>query len=151
MVAAMTLVTVNSCRETGCIFFPDEPPDEPPPSVTVSGIYYGERFQERVGYYSIELCVGDEKLRLELLSAVVADPPVPRPLGGTYKLGTLEEPTPKTFFVAENETSPVGTLYWKNGTPKLVTGGEVTVQRRTGGVFTLIIDLQAGGRDIDLY
>lgn len=144
----MTLVTVNSCREAAGI---DPPGTVCPPSVIISGIYYGERLQVGMGYYSIEVYVGDDKLRLDLLSTVAADSQSPRPLAGTYEFGTLEEPTPNTFFVADDETSPVGTLYWKNGTPMLVTGGEVTVQLGAGGGFVLTIHLKAGDSDIDLY
>lgn len=140
MLATMTAALFVSCKPT----------DTPPPPIDESkvilseSVYYGEKLGSNYGYYSMTFTKGDDKLRLDILSSVAPDPDKAKPLAGTYELGTLEEPTSKTYFLAENSTATEGTIYWANGTPVMVTGGQVIVQTGAGNGFAVTLKLQAG-------
>lgn len=151
ILAALTaglFVSCNNGNDKG----PDKPPIDPtdPDIVTLSApIYYGEKITENVGYYSMTLTKGDDKLRLDMFSGVASDPTKAKPLGGTYKLGTVEEATSETYFVAKQNEDTEGTLFWDNGTPVFVTAGTVMVQIGTGNTYTITLNLTAGDTTID--
>ena len=97
-------------------------------------VYYGEKTAD-VGYYSMTFVVDgtSNKLRLDMFASVVDPVSTPKLTAGTYDLGTITEPTSKTYFVASNGSDTEGTLYWKEGTAVLVTGGSINVQSAAGG------------------
>lgn len=134
-----------SCREetTVCTF-----PPPPPPTVLMDAIYYGEQLAEDVGCFSLTFTKGNNKLRLDIFSVVALNPYHPRILSGNYHLGTMEEASVHTYFVAESESSDFGTLYWDNGIPVLVTGGTVNVSADSSG-YHFIIALHAGEAEVN--
>ena len=88
------------------------------------------------------------KLRLDMFASVVDPVSTPKLTAGTYDLGTITEPTSKTYFVASNGSDTEGTLYWKEGTAVLVTGGSINVQSAAGG-YTIKVNLTAGDETIE--
>ena len=87
-------------------------------------------------------------LRLDMFASVVGPVSTPKLTAGTYDLGTITEPTSKTYFVASNGSDTEGTLYWKEGTAVLVTGGSINVQSAAGG-YTIKVNLTAGDETIE--
>lgn len=150
ILAALTaglFVSCNNGNDQGTVK-PPTPTD--PDIVTLSApVYYGEKIAESVGYYSMTLTKGDDKVRLDMFSAVAGDPQKAKPLAGTYNLGTVEEATSQTYFVAKQNEDTEGTLFWDNGTPVFVTGGTVFVQIGTGNTYTVTLNLTAGDTTID--
>ena len=113
-------------------------------------VYYGEKIAADVGYYSMTFVVDgtSNKLRLDMFASVVDPVSTPKLTAGTYDLGTITEPTSKTYFVASNGSDTEGTLYWKEGTAVLVTGGSINVQSAAGG-YTIKVNLTAGDETIE--
>lgn len=113
-------------------------------------VYYGEKIAADVGYYSMTFVVDgtSNKLRLDVFGTAVDPVSTPKLNGGEYKLGTTTEPTVRTYFVAANGEDTEGTLYWKEGTPVLVSGGTVNVQSAAGG-YTIKVNLTAGDETIE--
>lgn len=113
-------------------------------------VYYGEKIAADVGYYSMTFVVDgtSNKLRLDMFASVVDPVSTPKLTAGTYDLGTTTEPTSKTYFVASNGSDTEGTLYWKEGTAVLVTGGSINVQSAAGG-YTIKVNLTAGDETIE--
>lgn len=148
MLATMAAALFVSCEENNP---GPTPPPTPPAGTTVlnEAVYYGEQLGKDVGYYSMTFTNGDNKLRLDIFSGVASDADNAKPVAGQYELGTQDKPATKTFFLAKDSNAKQGTLYWDNGTPMLVTGGEVTLQLAPGGGFRAAIKLQAGETEID--
>lgn len=149
MLATMAAALFVSCEKDKP---GDNPPPPPPPAGTTvlnEAVYYGEKLGKDFGYYSMTFTNGDDKLRLDIFSGVASDADNAKPVAGQYELGTQAEPTIKTFFLAGDTNAEIGTLYWDNGTPVMVTGGEVSLQVAAGGGFRAAIKLQAGDTEID--
>lgn len=117
------------------------PPPLYPPVSLIETVYYGEKLAPGVGYYSLTFTCGDDKLRLDLFGSVALNPDNPRLTGCTYHLGSIDEPKSKTYFVAESTDSEIGTLFWNNGTPVPVTGGEVRISLDVS-TYSIEIDLR---------
>lgn len=146
-------LTMMSCEKGGT----DGPtkPVDPPTGEELKlnldeAVYYGEKIAADVGYYSMTFVVDgtSNKLRLDMFASVVDPVSTPKLTAGTYDLGTTTEPTSKTYFVASNGSDTEGTLYWKEGTAVLVTGGSINVQSAAGG-YTIKVNLTAGDETIE--
>ncbi len=144
LVAALNMM---SCKT-------DEPQPPVPPQETKfnldEAVYYGEKIAKDVGYYTINLVDANNssnKLRLDMFATAVEPTAKPKLTAGTYNLGTVTEPTTKTFFVAANGEETQGTLYWNDGTPVLISGGTINVQSAAAG-YTIKVELTAGDQTI---
>lgn len=112
--------------------------------------YYGERFGEGTGFYTLTLTNSDgDKLRVDCFGAVALNPSTASLASGTYELGTTADHKLRTFVPAASENDEVGTILWRNGSATLIDGGNMLVNK-TGSSLRIAFNFTSNGQPVEI-
>lgn len=112
--------------------------------------YYGERYGEGSGFYTIMLTNADgDKLRLDCFAAVALNANTATLASGTYNVGTTADHKVRTFVAATSESDEAGTILWRNGEATLIDGGTMLVNK-SGSNLKFAFEFTSNGQPVEI-
>lgn len=112
--------------------------------------YYGERYGEGTGFYTMMLTNADgDKLRLDCFAAIALNANTATLASGTYNVGTTADHKVRTFVAATSESDEAGTILWRNGEATLIDGGTMLVNK-SGSNLKIAFEFTSNGQPVEI-